>query len=106
MCTVNNSASQNLSNQINTGKVHIVFKVCIALLETGQEMADKVSNLIECSDMGRLLQKCIDRVNVLDCVKAYLSDFVYMVYHVTSDTEHTVKLFYIHYYFVLPKSPS
>ena len=69
-------------------------------------MADMVSKLVEGSDMGRVLQKCIDRVNVPDCVKAYLSDFVYMVYHVTSHIEHTVKLFCIHYYFVLLKSPS
>nr|XP_022293483.1 E3 ubiquitin-protein ligase rnf213-alpha-like isoform X1 [Crassostrea virginica] len=56
--------------------------------ESGQEMIQRVSNIIESSELGRVLQKCLNEVKVMECVTAYLSDFVHMVYHVTSKEEH------------------
>ena len=58
--------------------------------EMGQEMIQRVSNIIESSELGRVLQKCLNEVKVMECVTAYLSDFVQMVYHVTSKEEHKV----------------
>lgn len=58
--------------------------------ETGQEMVLRVSDIVESSELGRVLQKCLNEVNVMECVTAYLSDFVHMVYHVTSKEEHKV----------------
>lgn len=53
-------------------------------------MIQRVSNIIESSELGRVLQKCLNEVKVMECVTAYLSDFVHMVYHVTSKEEHKV----------------
>lgn len=57
--------------------------------ETVQECVMRVSGIIENTPIGKVLQK--REVNIMDCVKAYLSDFVHMVYHVTSVREHEVK---------------
>eukprot|EP00105_Crassostrea_gigas_P007930 XP_011422347.1 PREDICTED: E3 ubiquitin-protein ligase rnf213-alpha isoform X2 [Crassostrea gigas] len=54
--------------------------------ETVQECVMRVSGIIENTPIGKVLQK--REVNIMDCVKAYLSDFVHMVYHVTSVREH------------------
>lgn len=49
----------------------------------------RVSGIIENTPMGKVLQKRV--VNIMDFVKAYLSDYVHMVYHVTGVKEHEVK---------------
>lgn len=59
--------------------------------ETIEERVMRVSNIMETTTLGKVLQKCLSEVNFMDCVKAYLSDFVHMVYHVTSQKEHGVK---------------
>lgn len=50
-----------------------------------------VLDIIEKTTLGKVLQKCLSEVKVMDCLKAYLSDFVHMVYHVTSQEEHGVQ---------------
>lgn len=57
--------------------------------ETVLECVMRVSGIMENTPIGKVLQK--HEVNIMDCVKAYLSDFVHMVYHVTSVKEHEVK---------------
>lgn len=59
--------------------------------ETIEERVKRVSNIIEKATFGKVLQKCLYEVKVMDCVRAYLSDFVHMVYHVTNQQEHGVK---------------
>ncbi|XP_062600033.1 E3 ubiquitin-protein ligase rnf213-alpha-like, partial [Saccostrea cucullata] len=56
--------------------------------ETIQELVQRVTNIIENTPIGKVLQKCLCEVRVPEFVKTYLSDFVYMVYHVTSVEEH------------------
>lgn len=50
----------------------------------------RVAGIIENAALGKVLQKCLSEVKVTECVEAYLSDFVHMVYHVTSVEEHQV----------------
>lgn len=56
-----------------------------------QESVMSVLDIIEKTTLGKVLQKCLSGVKVMDCLKAYLSDFVHMVYHVTSQEEHGVQ---------------
>ncbi|XP_062573630.1 E3 ubiquitin-protein ligase rnf213-alpha-like, partial [Saccostrea cucullata] len=56
--------------------------------ETIQDLVKRVTDVIENTPIGKVLQKCLCKVGVLEFVKPYLSDFVYMVYHVTSVEEH------------------
>lgn len=56
-----------------------------------QESVMSVLDIIEKTTLGKVLQKCLSEVKVMDCLKAYLSDFVHMVYHVTSQEEHGVQ---------------
>uniref|UniRef100_A0A8W8MG84 B box-type domain-containing protein n=1 Tax=Magallana gigas TaxID=29159 RepID=A0A8W8MG84_MAGGI len=53
-----------------------------------QESVMSVLVIVEKTTLGKVLQKCLSEVKVIDCLKAYLSDFVHMVYHVTSQEEH------------------
>lgn len=59
--------------------------------EKVQESVLGVLDIIEKTTLGKVLQKCLSEVKVIDCVKAYMSDFVHMVYHVTSKEEHGVQ---------------
>ncbi|XP_061169274.1 E3 ubiquitin-protein ligase rnf213-alpha-like [Saccostrea echinata] len=57
-------------------------------IETIQELVIRVTGIIENTSLGKVLQKCLGEVKVPEFVKPYLSDFVHMVYHVTSVEEH------------------
>ncbi|XP_056014152.1 E3 ubiquitin-protein ligase rnf213-alpha-like isoform X2 [Ostrea edulis] len=56
--------------------------------EVIQELVTRVAGIIENAALGKVLQKCLSEVKATECVEAYLSDFVHMVYHVTSVEEH------------------
>lgn len=54
-------------------------------------MVVRVTAIIEETSLGKVICKCLSDVRVMDFVKAYLSDFVHMVYHEASQEEHGVK---------------
>nr|XP_034331576.1 E3 ubiquitin-protein ligase rnf213-alpha [Crassostrea gigas] len=75
----------------------LIYRLIDQILRTSQNMGKHVNvqesvmsvlDIIEKTTLGKVLQKCLSEVKVMDCLKAYLSDFVHMVYHVTSQEEH------------------